>query len=67
MYGQVTWTPPFNDRLHLTAGGRKTDDWKQWDFQVNFYNRITVGGSHGLLTREWDDTDYKLGIGLGFG
>ena len=67
VYGQVTWTPLFNDRLHLTAGGRKTDDWKQWDFQVNFYNAATVGGSRGLLTQEWDDTDYKLGIAWDLG
>lgn len=62
IYGQVTWTPAGNERLHFTVGGRKTNDWKQWDFQVNLFDLITVGGSGGVLTQEWDNTDYKVGV-----
>ena len=67
IYGQVTWTPPSMDRLHLTLGGRRTNDWKQWNFQVNLRNRITVGGSGGQVTREWDNDDFKVGIAWDLG
>lgn len=63
IYGQVTWTPPAFDRLHLTAGARTTDDWKQWDFQVVLEPiNMVVGGSNGLLTKEWSNDDYKIGV-----
>lgn len=61
-YGQVTWTPPAFDRLHLTAGGRKSTDKKNWDFHVVFRNQFDVGGSNGPREKEWDNDDWKLGI-----
>lgn len=67
VYGQVTWTPPALQRLHLTAGARKTDDWKRWDFQVVLFDSFVVGGSNGVLEKEWDNTDWKVGIAVDVG
>lgn len=62
LYGQVTWTPG-GGRFHLTAGARRTEDWKQWDFQVVFKPfDVIVGGSGGLRTAEWDNDDFKVGV-----
>tara|TARA_R110000824_G_scaffold336_1_gene1694 strand:- start:115486 stop:117801 length:2316 start_codon:yes stop_codon:yes gene_type:complete len=61
VYGQVAWTPPSLDRLTVTLGGRYTEDWKAWDFEVNFPFG-TVGGSGGYLEQEWTNEDYKVGL-----
>jgi len=61
-YGQVTWTPPALDRLHITLGGRHTEDWKRWDFQVVFRDSFVVGGSNGVLETDWENDDWKVGL-----
>jgi iron complex outermembrane recepter protein len=67
VYGQFTWTPPALQRLHITAGARKTEDWKKWDFQVVLFDSFVVGGSDGILEKEWDSTDWKVGLGWDLG
>lgn len=67
IYGQVTWTPPALERLHITAGARQTDDWKRWDFQVVLFDDFVVGGSNGVLEKEWDNTDWKFGVAFDVG
>lgn len=61
-YGQVTWTPPAIDRLHITVGGRHTEDWKKWDFQVVLFDSFVVGGSGGVLEKDWENDDWKVGL-----
>jgi len=62
VYGQLTWTPAARDRLRVTAGVRRTVDWKQWDFQLLLNNMIYLDGSDGVREKKWSNTDYKLGV-----